>query len=78
MANGHTCGMRVQRVQRVQKVQRGRLKGAKGRGWRRRLCRRVVFAFAHGALPQTAFITPSEPARSAGRTRRSARQRTNR
>ena len=54
----------------------GRPKGAKGRGWRRRLCRRVVFAFAHGALPQAAFITPSEPARSAGRTRRSARQRT--
>ena len=30
------------RVQRVQKIQRGRPKGAKGRGWRRRLCRGVV------------------------------------
>ena len=33
------------------------------------LCRRVVFAFAHGVLPQAAYITPFEPARSAGRTR---------
>jgi|GEM_PF-5617444 len=64
MAIGHTCGVRVQRIQ---KVQRGRLKGAKGR-WRRRLCRRVVFAFAHGALPQAAFITSFEPARSVGGT----------
>ena len=42
MAIGHACGVRVQkvqRVQRVQKVQRGRLKGAKGRGWRRKIKR---------------------------------------
>ena len=32
------------------------------------LCRRVVFAFAHGVLPQATYITPFEPARLVGGT----------
>ncbi len=61
---GHTCGVRVQapfgaRVQKVQKVQRVVVAAdtasfiKKGRGWRRRLCRRVVFASAQGATALT-------------------------
>ena len=54
---GHACGVRVQRVQKVQRVQRvQRVVVAadaasfikKGRGWRRGLCRRVVFASLRG------------------------------
>ena len=64
--HGHTFGVRVQapfgaRVQKVQKVQRVVVVVAadtasfikKGRGWRRRLCRRVVFASAQGATALT-------------------------
>ena len=61
---GHTFGVRVQapfgaRVQKVQKVQRVVVAAdtasfiKKGRGWRRRLCRRVVFASAQGATALT-------------------------
>ncbi len=62
--HGHTFGVRVQapfgaRVQKVQKVQRVVVAAdtasfiKKGRGWRRRLCRRVVFASAQGATALT-------------------------
>ena len=61
---GHTFGVRVQapfgaRVQKVQKVQRVVVAAdaasfiKKGRGWRRGLCRRVVFASAQGATALT-------------------------
>ena len=54
MREGHAWGRFAARVQRVQRVQRGwwRLRRRfkkKGRGWRRRLCRRVVLASAQGA-----------------------------
>ena len=62
--HGHTFGVRVQapfgaRVQKVQKVQRVVVAAdtasfiKKGRGWRRRLYRRVVFASAQGATALT-------------------------
>ena len=51
---GHACGVRVHRVQKVQRVQRVVVAAnaasfiKKGRGWRRGLCRRVVFASLRG------------------------------
>ncbi len=62
---GHALsGVRVHRVQKVQRVQRvQRVVVAadaasfikKGRGWRRGLCRRVVFAGAQGATAPAAL-----------------------